>query len=444
MQSASRLLPRCAASIAGLVVLIAFAGLWLSGAQSTYDQLLSAWGMHPFEYPFVDVDGSLAAWDCARKGVDVIVSDPCDYLRRGYSYSPFWMTIDWIPLGRPDRVAVGFLLAIAFLVSLSALPPPLSRAETELRIASVLSTMVVFAVERANPDMLLFILVILMLSLLSRSSIARVFGYGIAFLAGLIKYYPFILLGLIVRERLRVLVPLALVSFIGLVLFYQIYAAEILEGVPHIASGSSFGDMFGAKNFPAGMLGVFRHIMISPAIATAAALTASILLLAVVAWTMTRLQRASDIPAALVRLDEPRRLALLAGALLLVGCFFAGRSVGYRGIFLLLVLPGLFALGQDKDTGAAATAARLAAMSIAPLMWAEALRLWVHIAVMGEMDPSDYPTVVEQPLDFLTWCAREVAWWFLVGFLLTLLLGFVANSPLFQICQRSISARRRA
>jgi hypothetical protein len=202
--------------------------------------------------------------------------------------------------------------------------------------------------------------------------------------------------------------------------------------------------MFGAKNFPAGMLLVFRHIINSPAIATGAALTASILLLAVIAWTMTRLWRASDIPAALDRLDEPRRLALLAGALLLVGCFFAGQSVGYRGIFLLLVLPGLFALGQDKATGAAASAARLAAMSIAPLMWTEAMRLWIHIAVTGEMDPSDYPTVVEQPMDFLSWCAREVAWWLLVGFLLVLLLGFVVHSPLFQICQRNTSARPRA
>jgi hypothetical protein len=184
--------------------------------------------------------------------------------------------------------------------------------------------------------------------------------------------------------------------------------------------------------------------MNSPAGASRAALTATILLLAAIVWTMARLWRASDIPAALSRLDDPRRLALLAGALLLVGCFFAGQSIGYRGIFLLLVLPGLFALGQDKATGAAASAARLAAMSIAPLMWAAAVRLWIHIAVTGDTSPSDYPMVVEQSLDFLTWCAREVAWWLLVGFLLALLLGFVVDSPLFQICQRSISARRRA
>jgi hypothetical protein len=400
--------------------------------------------MNPFEYPFLDVDGSLAAWDCARKGVDVIVSDPCDYLRRGYTYSPFWMTIDWLPLGRTDRVGVGFGLAIAFLLSLSALPPPLSRTESLLRIASVLSTMVVFAIERANPDMLLFLLVVPMLTLLRRSLIARGFGYGIAFLAGLIKYYPFILLGLMLRERLRVLIPLALACLIGLVLFFQIYAAEILEGLPHIPGGSPFGDMFGAKNFPVGMLLVFRHIMNSPANASRTALIASILLLAALTWTMARLWHASDIPAALKRLDEPRCLALLAGALLLLGCFFAGRSVGYRGIFLLLVLPGLFALGQDKGTGAAASAARLAAIGIAPLMWAEGLRLWIHIAATGDSSPSDYPSVVEQPSDFLPWCAREVAWWLLVAFLLVVLLGFVVNSPLFQICRRNMSSRHRA
>ena len=59
-----------------------------------------------------------------------------------------------------------------------------------LRIAAVLSTMVVFAVERANPDILIFILVIAMLYLLRRSFFFRLAGYGVAFLAGTLKYFP--------------------------------------------------------------------------------------------------------------------------------------------------------------------------------------------------------------------------------------------------------------
>src|ERR1700732_2860442 len=35
------------------------------------------------------------------------------------------------------------------------------------------------------------------------------------------------------------------------------------------------------------------------------------------------------------------------GSVLIVGCFFAGQNVGYRGIFLLLVLPGLLGVARN-------------------------------------------------------------------------------------------------
>ena len=441
MPKASRLLARVATSFVGLVVLIAVTGLWLSGAQATYFHLLTDWGIVPFKFPFVDADGSLAAWECARKGVEVILADPCDILRRGYNYSPFWMTIDWIPLGRADRVGVGLVLGIAFLVSLSSLPPPLSPTEMGIRIAAALSTMVAFAIERANPDLLIFLLVILMLSLLRRSVVARTLGYCIAFFAGLIKYYPFILLGLLVRERFRVLLPIALASLIWLVFFFQIYAAEILEGLPNIAIGSPFGDMFGAKNFPLGMFFVFQQSMASAANAWEGALLATIPLFAATIWMMVKFWRASDVPAALNRLDEPRRLALLAGAFLMSGCFVVGQSAGYRGIFLLLVLPGLFALRRDKAAGAVASAARLASMGIAPLMWAEAIR---HPIRMAAVAPPFGFGLLARGFEFVTWCTREVAWWFLIALLLSFLLGFIVDSPLSRAWRCNVPARRWA
>jgi predicted membrane protein len=289
----------------------------------------------------------------------------------------------------------------------------------------------------------LFLLVILMLSLLRRSLVARAFGYCIAFLAGAIKYYPFILLGLMVRERLRVLIPIALTSLIALVLFFQIYAAEILEGLPHIASGSPFGDTFGAKNFPIGMFLVFQQLMGSSDNASRTALLATIALIAAIVWTMSKFWRASDIPAALNRLDEPRSLALLAGCCLISGCFFAGQNIGYRGIFLLLVLPGFFALGHDKATGSAASAARLAAISIVPLMWAEAIRHWIRIATTNHLTPISVAPGLGQ-IEFWAWCAREVIWWFLVAVLLSILLGFIVECPVFRVCRRNILARGKA
>ena len=374
-----------------------------------------------------------------------MVSDPCDFLKRPYNYSPFWMTVDWIPLGRADRVGVGLALGTGFLVSLSALPPPLSAVELGVRIAAVPSTMVVFAIERANQDLLIFVLVILTLSLLRGSLIARMLGYCVIFLAGAIKYYPFILLSLIVRERVYVLFSTVIAAIIGLLLFFHIYARQILEGLPNIPIGLPFGDMFGAKNFLFGMFLVVRHITGSSNYAAKAALAATLLLITALAWVFTKVWSRSNIPDAIYRLDEHCRLALFTGVLLLLGCFVSGQSVGYRGIFLLLVLPGLFALGQDDAIGWAAPAARWAAFSIPPLMWAEALRFWIHFAVIGNYPPPGFNsnTVLGEPFDFLAWCLKEVGWWFLMSLFMTILVGFLVGMPSFRVLSKNILAWRK-
>lgn len=82
-------------------VLVLFLGLsWLHayGNRELYEDILRSYGIVPFRFPFVDISGSLAAWECARQGIDVILSNPCDVLNRGYNYSPIWLAAAGIPL----------------------------------------------------------------------------------------------------------------------------------------------------------------------------------------------------------------------------------------------------------------------------------------------------------------------------------------------------------
>ena len=149
---------RLAAPTSALLVFLGMSYLYEYGSRQLYDVILKSYGISPFRFPFVDISGSLAAWECARQGVDVIVSDPCDVLHRGYTYSPLWMAAAGIPLGVRDTTAVGWSLDLMFVLSLTLVPPPRRLSELALVVAATLSTMVVFVLERANPDILLFMM----------------------------------------------------------------------------------------------------------------------------------------------------------------------------------------------------------------------------------------------------------------------------------------------
>jgi hypothetical protein len=170
-----------------MLVFFALSLLYLYGDRGVYFTLLEYWGVDPFRFPFLDMSGALAAWECARQGIDVIVSDPCDVLKRPYNYSPIWMSWSAVPFGVADTTAVGWICGLLFLLSLAILPPPRRGIELVLTILASLSASVVFAVERGNPAILLFMLA-LATALSAEGGLAiRLIGYALALLSTLVN-----------------------------------------------------------------------------------------------------------------------------------------------------------------------------------------------------------------------------------------------------------------
>jgi hypothetical protein len=144
-----------------LCVLSAFAGialLYLFGPRELYIAILEHSGFNPYKFPFLDFHGGLAAWECARQGIDVVVTDPCDVLRRPYNYGPIWMAFSFIPLGTADTAWSGLILGLCFIASLTFVPAVKKPWELALIVVASLSTMMVLALERGNPDMMVFML----------------------------------------------------------------------------------------------------------------------------------------------------------------------------------------------------------------------------------------------------------------------------------------------
>jgi hypothetical protein len=399
-----------------LAVFLAMSWLYRQGHREVYDGILQSWGIEPFQFPFLDISGWLAAWECARQGIDVVSFDPCDMLFRGYGSSPLWLAAASVPLGVANAAAVGWALDLVFIASLSLLPPPQRVVELLLVLAATLSTMVVFALERANADVALFLLALAGACLAERGPAARIVGYGLTLLAALLKYYPIMVLTVVFRERISVFTAVALAAASALAVFWAAYHVEIVRGWAEISTGTYIVNSFASKNLPF-LIGMLVEKAATPSRFAAA-----------LGWVVTgglygglagaalaicrRLSRFAELRAAIAELPDGERVFMVIGSAVIAGCFFAGQNVEYRGIFLLLVMPGLLALSRSvlRELRALCLGS---AIVIVLLMWGECLRQ----ALGG---------------GFGFWLLRELVWWWTVTFMLALVADFLRESPVLQ------------
>src|ERR1700733_16240821 len=129
-----------------------------AGEESLFRSVREALGIGPYDFPSLDIHGELSAVQCWRLGVDVYVTNPCDALGRLFDYSPLLLWGAAFGLGTSDTGAAGLIIDGLFLLSLVALPVPRGRPGMALMLLGALSTMVVFVLQRANIDPLIFAL----------------------------------------------------------------------------------------------------------------------------------------------------------------------------------------------------------------------------------------------------------------------------------------------
>jgi hypothetical protein len=419
-----------APAIAGIAFAV-FAALYC-WARPVYDFLLTWWGVvnGPFRTPFLDTGMIISSIDCVRHGVDIYVTNPCDALGRLYDYSPLWLAGSVLPITNAWTTSVGFSLDLAFLISLVALPMPAEQRGQWLLIAAVLSPMSVFAVERANCDIAIYLLLLGAGRALARSSdrpgsaVWRWGAYPLILLAGLLKFYPLAGLILSFRERGAAFLAIALLSLVAVLVFLATEWHGLVRGLMHIPSGTYFADMYGAKNLPLGIAELFhppsRELLVRllPPVMFA-------ILGARALWVMIMLACRPVLSHALSELPEREKVLLVLGAAMMTGSFLAWQNIGYREIHFLMVLPGLLALARRTEGDRCGNICSNTAKLIVLVMWSEALR---HAVVA--IQPLDLPF---WGLVYLTyWLGRELIWWQIIAVLGGILLRFALSSPVWQ------------
>jgi hypothetical protein len=415
-----------------LCAFLAMSYLHQYGDRGLYEDILRSSGIVPFRLPFVDLYAVLSVWECARQGIDIYVVNPCNVLPGGFAYSPLWLAASGIPLSTRDTMAVGWCLDLLFISSLCFLPPVQRKTELALMLAAALSTMVVFALERANFDILLFALALgVGLSTECRASI-RLIGYCLTVVAAFLKYYPLMILIGVFRERLAMAFAVCLIIAGALVAFWAVYHVELAKELPNIPGGPYNTDLFAAKNLPF-MVGEIVEQIAAPSTLAAplgrvvtgglyAALVASGVILC------RQMLRFVGLRTALAALPNLERTLLVIGSAVISGCFFAGQSIGYRGVFFLLVLPGLLALSRSSGRDVRKLALG-ASILIVLLMWSDCVRL----AIDRRLEHVPGFELMFGNLKILFWLIRELGWWWTVSFMLAVLVDFLWVSPVVRM-----------
>jgi hypothetical protein len=398
---------------AALAAMVALALLFKFEPESYY-QVLAFVGIHPNRYPFSDFQGVLASVDGWQHGIDVYEGV------LAFDFPPLWLRFAFLP-GPEWTNPVGLCLAVSFFVALAVLPPPRSAKELLPRLVATLSPVTALAVERANTDLLMFLIAaaagVLLLGPLRR----RAAGYAMIIIAGLLKIYPLVLMVLTLRERPRVFLLVngaaaAMVLATGVYFHGELVKILLLQSIP---TSGPFSSAFGAHYLPdviAGMVGMLHPGF--PLRLVRLAIFVS-LFLAMAGWFFC-IVRWRDWRSALTRLPESEKMFLLIGAALIAGCFFAGTNIGYRGIHLLFTLPGLLAMARMEDDIRVRRMAVQGCVLVVALTWAGFFMLEGLFRPILASGIGKLPSAV---VVGLLWLLSQIAWWQVATLFIAILIG---------------------
>jgi hypothetical protein len=449
---------RFAVSACGLLVLSLVTFFYIEYPY-VYIKLINAMIKFRAPHPFMDWEYIPSAIRCWSEGVNVYTDNTC-FTTLGnlqpFPYSPLLLRATFLELGEHWINVTMLSVCVLFLLSLATLTPPHDWRALIIALFATLSSATFLAAERGNADLILFLMIVAGINLRVLPLAFRLGGYGLIILAGLVKFYPFVALIVVLRERLPVIATVAVASMAALatLLFYHHELGLMSANLP----GSSYFTMqFGSANLPGGIGLSVGKIMEKLGYANADAAQA---IGAVVSRAVLPILVVSAITAAYVigrRCDlrcieaglPTRQLDfLVAGAALISGCFFASQSVIYRGIFLLLALPGLAELSRQITTPLGRRLFGSAGPAIVFVLWTPFLDECLNLAGLSARlnyigvsprtalllhYPNNYNNFPSSAWGYGLWLASELAWWWIITLLLAVLGAFVGRTDLWKL-----------
>jgi hypothetical protein len=309
-----------------------------SWAGGDYFGAMHRLGIPAFEIPFFDLHTPLSWLECAEKGIDVFHANPC---QPGYvvSYGPIILALAGSGLSTADSLWLGVTVSGIALISILWLLRPTTLGQSAICAAAIVSSSVMFAAERANLDIIIFLWLLASAALLCGSRAARLGGYALLLIIGLVKFYPLAALGIAVRERTRIFLTICAISAVSVAVYLAVYGPEIrlaLTRIPVTISPTDFNSF-----------GILDFAITTVRWTTGIALTkgdpwynfgrvALLLLGAGLSYRVKCWFQTLGVTLGGTRFEIT---LFILGALVISFCFFFGSNISYRCVLLVLCVP---------------------------------------------------------------------------------------------------------
>jgi hypothetical protein len=228
-------------------------------ALSRAPEYLRLLGVNHLGVWFIDLHAILASCDAVAAGLDPYAYNPLDHFGRVHCYPHWWLLLGSWGFTRADTQWLGFLLVAVFFVSAVVALRPRLIGELFWMLAVLCSPPVLLALERANIDLVVFVLLAPVVPcLMSRRPLARLMAVPLIVAATMLKVYPLVaavvLLGAGSGREMRrligvgiVLLAVALPDMIG---DFQRYARHLPEPEGLMTMGAR--NLFTSFGLPAG------------------------------------------------------------------------------------------------------------------------------------------------------------------------------------------------
>ena len=334
----------------------------LHGLIGWFPEILHIFGVAKLGLWFRDSYAMLAASDSAQAGFNPFVFNPFDLIGERHIYSDWWYLLGDFGLNRSHYLWVGGAVVVAFWTAVVLVLPFRSRREFWWSLAICGSPPFWLAVNRANPDILLFAILTMTVPLLMhrRLWVRLLSPLPVALAIGL-KYFP-IVAGIVLltpgRDKRENILRAIVIAVLGIFLTWSLWdAVKNYLDVSWIARGQF---IFGASAIPRNF-SMDMDIWLWVGRATG---------LLVVVLALSRFGGESNATVESKTIQNDRLYALM-GTAVVAGNFFLTIGFLYKVIFAVWVLPQCLRLSGLNEPWSRSS--RWALWGMVALVWMEGL-----------------------------------------------------------------------